>query len=63
MVRYIDSLDGATNDKRLKKWFQKMTIQQFQLGKSIPEYVVVCNAMAQYFLTLQIAMLQKCNTV
>lgn len=46
---YIDSLDGAANDKLMKKWFQKMTIQQFQREKSSPEYVAVCNAMAQCF--------------
>ncbi len=46
---YIDSLDGAANDKLMKKWFQKMTIQQFQREKSSPEYVAVCDAMAKCF--------------
>lgn len=46
---YIDSLDGAANDKLMKKWFQKMTIQQFQRENISPEYVAVCNATAKCF--------------
>ena len=46
---YIDSLDGAANDKLMMKWFQKMTIQQYQREKQIPEYETVCKAMAQCF--------------
>lgn len=46
---YIDSLDGAANDKLMKKWFQKMTIQQFQREQPIPEYIAVCDAMAKCF--------------
>lgn len=53
---YIDSLDGAANDKLMKKWFQKMTIQQYQREKPIPEYVAVCNAMAHCFRSIT-----KCN--
>lgn len=30
---YIDSLDGAANDKLMMKWFQKMTMQQLQRGR------------------------------
>lgn len=46
---YIDSLDGAANDKLMKKWFQKMTIQQYQRNQAIPEFTAVCNAMEQCF--------------
>lgn len=46
---YADSLDGAANDKLMKRWFQKMTIQQYQQEKSFPEFEAVCNAMAQCF--------------
>ena len=33
----------------MKKWFQKMTIQQYQREKPSPEYVAVCDAMAKCF--------------
>lgn len=46
---YIDSLDGAANDKLMMKWFQKMTIQQYQRNQDIPEYVAVRMAMEQVF--------------
>lgn len=46
---YIDSLDGAANDKLMMKWFQKMTIQQYQRNQSIPEFTAVCKAMEQCF--------------
>lgn len=46
---YIDSLDGAANDKLMMRWFQKMTIQQYQKGGVIPEYAAVCKAMEQCF--------------
>lgn len=46
---YIDCLDGAANDKLMKKWFQKMTIQQYQQEKTFPEYAAVCNAVSQCF--------------
>lgn len=32
---YIDSLDGAANDKLMMKWFQKMTIQELQRKQEI----------------------------
>lgn len=46
---YIDSLDGAANDKLMMKWFQKMTLQQFQRGNEIPEFTAVRMALEQTF--------------
>ena len=46
---YIDSLDGASNDKMIKKWFKKMTIQQYQKGETIPEFEAVQIALQQTF--------------
>lgn len=46
---YIDSLDGAANDKLMMKWFQKMTIQQYQKEQTLPEFRAVCLAMEQCF--------------
>lgn len=44
---YLESLDGATSDKLIRRWFQKMTIQQYQSNDFVPEYRAVCRAMAQ----------------
>jgi len=41
---YIDALDGAANNKLMMKWFQKMTVQQYQRNGNIPEFTVVCRA-------------------
>ncbi len=49
---YIDSLDGAANDKLIIKWFQKMTMQQFQRGELIPEFTAVKMAMEQVFASI-----------
>ena len=46
---YVDSLDGAANDKLMMKWFQKMTMQQIQRGQAIPEFIAVKMAMEQVF--------------
>lgn len=46
---YIDSLDGAANDKLMMKWFQKMTMQELQRKEEIPEFVAVRTAMEQVF--------------
>ena len=46
---YIDSLDGAANDKLMMKWFQRMTFKQYQKNEEIPELKVVCKAMEQSF--------------
>ena len=49
---YIDSLDGAANDKLMMKWFQKMTMQQIQRGEMIPEFTAVRMAMEQVFASI-----------
>ena len=49
---YIDSLDGAANDKLMMKWFQKMTMQQLQRGKEIPEFIAVKMALEQIFASI-----------
>ena len=49
---YIDSLDGAANDKLMMKWFQKMTMQQLQRGREIPEFTAVRMALEQIFASI-----------
>lgn len=49
---YIDSLDGAANDKLMMKWFQKMTIQELQRKQEIPEFTAVRTAMEQVFASI-----------
>lgn len=49
---YIDSLDGAANDKLMMKWFQKMTMQQLQRNQEIPEYTAVRKAMERVFASI-----------
>lgn len=49
---YIDSLDGAANDKLMMKWFQKMTMQQLQRNQEIPEFIAVRTAMEQVFTSI-----------
>lgn len=46
---YIDSLDGSANDRLMMKWFQKMTLQQLQRGREIPEFTSVKMALEQAF--------------
>lgn len=46
---YIDSFDGAANNKLMMKWFQKMTMQQIQRNQEIPEFTAVRMAMEQVF--------------
>ena len=46
---YIDSLDGAANDKLMMNWFRKMTLQEFQRNQSIPVFTIVKKAMQQVF--------------
>lgn len=46
---YIDSLDAAANDKLMMRWFQKMTLQEFQRKQEIPELTAVRSAMEQVF--------------
>lgn len=49
---YIDSLDGAANDKLMMKWFQKITIQQVQRNQEIPEFTAVRMALEQVFVRI-----------
>lgn len=49
---YIDSLDGAANDKLMMKWFKKMTIQQLQRDRQIPEFTAVRMALEQVFASI-----------
>lgn len=49
---YIDSLDGAANDKLMMKWFQKMTMQQLQRSQEIPEFTAVKMALEQAFASI-----------
>ena len=49
---YIDSLDGAANDKLMMKWFQKMTMQELQRKQEIPEFTAVRTAMEQVFASI-----------
>lgn len=49
---YIDSLDGAANDKLMMKWFQKMTMQQLQRSVDIPEFTAVKMALEQAFVSI-----------
>lgn len=49
---YIDSLDGAANDKLMMKWFQKMTLQEFQRKQEIPEFTAVRTALEKVFASI-----------
>ncbi len=49
---YIDSIDGAANDKLMMKWFQKMTMQELQRKQEIPEFTAVRTAMEQVFASI-----------
>lgn len=49
---YLDSLDGAANNKLMMKWFQKMTMQQLQRGQEIPEFIAVKMAVEQVFASI-----------
>ncbi len=46
---YIDSIEGSANNKRMMKWFQKMTLQELQRGKSIPEFSAVKGALERIY--------------
>lgn len=43
---YIDCLSSISNEKLMLKWFSKMTMQELQLGKNMPELVAVKKAIA-----------------
>lgn len=49
---YIDSLDGVANDKLMMKWFQKMTLQEFQRKQEIPEFTAVRTALEKVFASI-----------
>lgn len=49
---YLDSLDGAANNKLMMKWFQKMTLQQLQRGQEIPEFRAVRMAVEKVFASI-----------
>lgn len=46
---YADCLDAEANEKLMLKWFEKMTIQEFQNKQKSPELVAVKSAIAACF--------------
>ena len=46
---YMDCLEAASNEKMMRKWFEKMTIQSASSGKVAPELMAVKSAIAQCF--------------
>lgn len=46
---YIDSIDGAANDKLMKRWFQRMAIKKYRNSQKNNEYNAVCKAMEYCF--------------
>lgn len=44
--------DGAANDKLMMKWFQKMTLQEFQRKQEIPEFTAVRTALEKVFASI-----------
>lgn len=46
---YTDCLEAASNEKMMRKWFEKMTIQSASNGKVAPELKAVKSAIAQCF--------------
>ena len=46
---YMDCLEAASNEKMMRKWFEKMTIQSASSGKVAPELTAVKSAIAQCF--------------
>lgn len=46
---YIDCLEAASNEKMIRKWFEKMTIQSASVGMVAPELTAVKSAIAQCF--------------
>lgn len=49
---YNDSLDGAANNKLMMSWFEKMTIQEVQRKKEIPEFEAVRAALKRIFASI-----------
>ncbi|MCT4662248.1 MAG: AAA family ATPase [Tissierellales bacterium] len=50
-VGYVDSLDVASNEKLMIKWFEKMTYIQLQTGETVPELEAVKSAMSKCYLS------------
>jgi predicted ATP-binding protein involved in virulence len=46
---YIDCLDSQSNEKLMLNWFQKMTLQEAQVGEPLPEFIAVKNAITKCF--------------
>lgn len=46
---YVDCLDAASNEKMMRKWFEKMTLQSATNGTSAPELMAVKSAIVQCF--------------
>lgn len=46
---YVDSLSASSNEKRMLKWFRKMTMIQVQEETEIPELTAVRTAVAECF--------------
>lgn len=46
---YVDCLASQSNEKLMLNWFQKMTLQEAQAGKPLPEFTAVKNAVAKCF--------------
>lgn len=46
---YVDCLDAASNEKMMRKWFEKMTLQSATNGTQAPELSAVKSAIIQCF--------------
>lgn len=46
---YVDCLDAASNEKMMRKWFEKMTLQSATNGAPAPELMAVKSAIVQCF--------------
>lgn len=46
---YVDCLDAASNEKMMRKWFEKMTLQSATNGTPTPELIAVKSAIVQCF--------------
>ena len=46
---YIDCLSSMSNEKLMVRWFQKMTMQELQLGEKLPELTAVETAVSQCY--------------
>ena len=46
---YADCLEDMPNEKRMLKWFDKMTIQEMQSDKPCPEFAAVKEAITRFY--------------